>query len=174
MRVTVPASHRATVPASHKVTVRASHRSNLSTDFDPFTWLSVLEWPAPLDERGILSQLMATVRTMSVSDFPHIGIRELSRGPGDVLDRVGRGERFVVCRRGRPVATLQPLDGVVVQLSPARSSTSRALPWGIRKDQRGLVLTGRGMMLREALLARIDAADRWTWRTIHKPGRRSV
>ena len=32
-----------------------------------------------------------------------------------VLARVERGERLIVCRHRRPVATLQPLDGVVVQ-----------------------------------------------------------
>ncbi len=41
---------------------------------------------------------------------------DLSRSPGKVLDRVARGERLIVCRHQRPVATLQPLDGVVVQL----------------------------------------------------------
>ena len=49
-----------------------------------------------------------------------VTVRELSRRPGRVLARVVRGERLLVCSRGRPIATLQPLDGVVVQpLVPA-------------------------------------------------------
>ena len=47
--------------------------------------------------------------------LPTVSVRELSRSPRALLDRVARGERLIVCRHGRPVATLQPLDGVVVQ-----------------------------------------------------------
>lgn len=38
---------------------------------------------------------------------------DLSRAPRRVLDRISRGERFIVCCHGRPLATLQPLDGTV-------------------------------------------------------------
>jgi hypothetical protein len=37
----------------------------------------------------------------------------LIRNPGIVFDDVLRGERFIVCRYHRPVATLQPIDGWV-------------------------------------------------------------
>lgn len=47
--------------------------------------------------------------------FPTVSLRELSRGCGQIVDRVLRGERLIVCRHGRPVATLQPLTGSVVQ-----------------------------------------------------------
>jgi prevent-host-death family protein len=40
---------------------------------------------------------------------------DLSRRPRAVLDRVLRGERLIVSCHGHPLATLQPLDGVVVQ-----------------------------------------------------------
>ena len=47
--------------------------------------------------------------------LPTVSVRDLSRNPGEVLDRVASGERLLVSRRGRPVATLQPLDGYVFQ-----------------------------------------------------------
>jgi antitoxin (DNA-binding transcriptional repressor) of toxin-antitoxin stability system len=40
---------------------------------------------------------------------------DLSRSPRRILDRVARGERFIVYCHKQPVATLQPLDGVVAQ-----------------------------------------------------------
>lgn len=40
---------------------------------------------------------------------------DLSRRPRDVLSRVERGERLLVCHWRKPVATLQPLDGYVLQ-----------------------------------------------------------
>jgi antitoxin (DNA-binding transcriptional repressor) of toxin-antitoxin stability system len=46
---------------------------------------------------------------------PIVTTSELSRSPGEVLDRIARGERLIVCRRNRPIATLQPLDGFVMQ-----------------------------------------------------------
>lgn len=46
---------------------------------------------------------------------PIVTTSELSRSPGEVLDRVARGERLIICRRKRPIATLQPLDGFVLQ-----------------------------------------------------------
>ena len=47
--------------------------------------------------------------------LPSVSIRDLSRGPGEVLRRVSAGERLLLCRNGKPVATLQPLDGYVFQ-----------------------------------------------------------
>ena len=46
---------------------------------------------------------------------PIVTTSELSRNPGAALDRVARGERLIVCCRNRPIATLQPLDGFVLQ-----------------------------------------------------------
>jgi prevent-host-death family protein len=47
--------------------------------------------------------------------LPFVTTSDLSRSPRAVLDRVLRGERLVVSCHGRPLATLQPLDGVVFQ-----------------------------------------------------------
>lgn len=47
--------------------------------------------------------------------LPTVSTSDLSRQPHVVLERVARGERLVVCRHKRPIATLQPLDGYVFQ-----------------------------------------------------------
>jgi prevent-host-death family protein len=47
--------------------------------------------------------------------LPTVTTTDLSRRPGEVLARVERGDRLLVCRQRRPVATLQPLDGYVFQ-----------------------------------------------------------
>jgi prevent-host-death family protein len=39
-----------------------------------------------------------------------VGTRELRKHLSEVLDRVARGERILVRRRGRPAAALVPLD----------------------------------------------------------------
>jgi prevent-host-death family protein len=49
------------------------------------------------------------------SSLETVTTSELSRSPMKVLDRVQRGERLVICRHGLPLATLQPLDGFVLQ-----------------------------------------------------------
>ena len=127
---------------------------------------------------------------------------ELSRSPHQVLARVAAGERLIVVRHKRPVATLQPLNGVVLQLEASvqdiygwpvdaafqeatkLSESQRELliearngylrPMALAQDfdfggliesiremslrgltkrtHRGWELTGRGMVLREALL----------------------
>ena len=41
-----------------------------------------------------------------------IGVAEAKRRFAELLDRVERGERFVVARRGRPVMALLPADDV--------------------------------------------------------------
>ncbi|MFI5266815.1 MAG: type II toxin-antitoxin system Phd/YefM family antitoxin [Chloroflexota bacterium] len=38
-----------------------------------------------------------------------VTIRDLRNHGGDVLDRVGRGERITITRAGKPVAELQPV-----------------------------------------------------------------
>jgi len=143
--------------------------------------------------------------------LPVVTVRELSRSPATVFERVARGERLIVARHGRPIATLQPLDGVVVQpltraqsdvrgvvlgdaeaeleklteierdllrdggrwdrLYPGHLSHVHALgdlhaqvrAFGVRglarKAERGWVLTGRGMILRELLLAQAGRTD---------------
>ncbi|MFN2525246.1 MAG: hypothetical protein ABR505_03135 [Actinomycetota bacterium] len=44
-----------------------------------------------------------------------ISTSDLSRNPRKVLERIAAGERLIVCCHKKPLATLQPLDGVVVQ-----------------------------------------------------------
>ena len=44
----------------------------------------------------------------------HVSATDLNKSWGDLVNRVLRGERFIVCRHGRPVATMQPLDGAVL------------------------------------------------------------
>lgn len=44
-----------------------------------------------------------------------VKVSELSRSPMKVLERVCRGERLVVLRHSRPIATIQPIDGSVLQ-----------------------------------------------------------
>ncbi|HYP24448.1 MAG TPA: type II toxin-antitoxin system prevent-host-death family antitoxin [Actinomycetota bacterium] len=50
-----------------------------------------------------------------MEQLPQVSIRDLSRRPNEVLRRVTAGERLIVCRHKKPVATLQPLDGYVFQ-----------------------------------------------------------
>ena len=140
-----------------------------------------------------------------------ITVRELSRSPGKVLARVRAGERLIVCSHGRPVATLQPLDGIVAQpfadraddtygeelldpdgeLDKLSDAQRHLLHMGLRGDQlgparvgfitdwgelkagiedlkvrgfarwseRGLVITGRGMILHERLAARFGPPE---------------
>jgi antitoxin (DNA-binding transcriptional repressor) of toxin-antitoxin stability system len=137
-----------------------------------------------------------------------VSISDLSHTPRKVLDRVARGERLIVCCYGRPVATLQPLDGVVTQPFTGRAHDIYGWPVGgaaeeaaklsdaqrelltnglsggrlvtvgasvrfsftevdrsikemvlkglVQKTERGLVLTGRGMVMRETLLQMKD------------------
>ena len=133
-----------------------------------------------------------------------ITVRELTRNAAVILARTACGERFIVCRFGHPVATLQPLEGVVVQPFSGRELDVKGSPLGtaenevgklskvqrellchavrfdalkpsglngyevsevarateelqvrclVKRCDRGLVLTGRGMILREWLLA---------------------
>jgi hypothetical protein len=132
------------------------------------------------------------------------------------LERVEHGERLIVCRHRLPVATLQPLNGVIRQPFDGRDYDVTGSPLGnmsveveklteleiqllitskwdrfvvgrvadvfgwadsvralekmrlrglAERTERGWVPRGRGMMLREELLARGDVAPVW-------PGRR--
>ena len=52
---------------------------------------------------------------MDARELPIVTSRELGKKPGQVLARLQAGERMILCRHGRPVGTLQPLDGLVEQ-----------------------------------------------------------
>ena len=137
--------------------------------------------------------------------LPSVSLRDLNRKPGEVLNAVFQGQRLVVRRYGRPVATIQPIDGFVldplsgeetdicgnplgelseevgklsdvereliarsdhlmnrvtfscssVGATQARKGMDRLVLRGLlEKTTRGLILTGRGLMIREWLHAR--------------------
>lgn len=153
---------------------------------------------------AFLSYPSSSVAGMAETSLSTITVRELTRNAATILARAAGGERFVVCRYGRPVATLQPLDGVVLQPLTGREFDVKGSPLGtadhevrklsevqrellcravhfdalrpsrlsgydvfqvaratedlqvrclVKRCERGLVLTGRGMILREWLLA---------------------
>jgi antitoxin (DNA-binding transcriptional repressor) of toxin-antitoxin stability system len=66
---------------------------------------------------------------------PMVTTSELSRSPGVVLERVARGERLIICRHKRPVATLQPLDGYVLQPFSANAHDIFGWPIGGAADE---------------------------------------
>lgn len=148
---------------------------------------------------------------MRTNDLTRVSVTELVQRPGELVDRVLQGERVLICRHRRPVATLQPLTGVVVQpfvpadfdvtgsplgdagaevdkLTPAQQAllldgvrlgrfvVSRVeqdhdlgeinvalrelVVRGLaRKSDRGVLITGRGMVLREELYVRNGRSD---------------
>ena len=70
-------------------------------------------------------------------DMAHVSIRDLRNHGGDVVDRVARGERFVVTRSGRPVAELRPIasDGLpVAELIRRRVHLPVVDPEALRRD----------------------------------------
>lgn len=143
-----------------------------------------------------------------------VGIRQLSRDPGGVLARVARGERLLVRRHKKVVATIQPIAGSVVLPHVPRELSVDGSPLGdaqeeaakltraekllltdavgvtriipvrvsrpsvrwqevlelmeakglVRKSPIGWILRGRGMVLREVLLAEAGMLEEDTWR----------
>ncbi len=66
-----------------------------------------------------------------------VSIRDLRNHGGDVVDRVERGERFVVTRSGKPVAELRPLgpQGLpVAELIRRREHLPLVDPASLRRD----------------------------------------
>lgn len=143
---------------------------------------------------------------MKPVELATVSARTLSREPGKVLRRVEKGERLIVCRHGKPIGTLQPLNGVVEQPIEGRSYDvagspllyphaeveklsplqRRLLAYEVRRDlvkggglagrdeavddmelrglvrrhpDGGVVLTGRGFVLREAIFEREGRID---------------
>ncbi len=56
------------------------------------------------------------------TDVEHLGVAEAKASLSQLIDRVARGERFVIDRRGRPVLGLVP---------PAEASIANASPAGL-------------------------------------------
>ncbi|HZK51905.1 MAG TPA: hypothetical protein VFD47_10120 [Actinomycetota bacterium] len=74
--------------------------------------------------------------------LPIVTTSDLSRTPRRVLNRIARGERFIVCCHGRPLATLQPLDGIGLATLHRRRAghlrmAGRRGIRGVRQAQRG-------------------------------------
>ena len=96
-----------------------------------------------------------------------IAVRDLNRRPGEILARVRAGERFVVCHHRRPVATLQPLDGVVVQPFAGSEYDIEGSRLGDARDEAAKLgeverdLLARGVWRGRVLAGRI--AERWSW-----------
>ena len=66
-----------------------------------------------------------------------VSIRDLRNHGGDVVDRVERGESFVVTRSGKPVAELRPLgpQGLpVAELIRRRANLPVVDPESLRRD----------------------------------------
>jgi prevent-host-death family protein len=81
--------------------------------------------------------------------LPAISVRDLSRAPGEFLGRVARGERFVVCRHGKPLATLQPLDGYVFQPFDGTASDVFGWPVGGIDDEIDKLSLAQQLLLRD-------------------------
>ncbi|MGH8672707.1 MAG: type II toxin-antitoxin system Phd/YefM family antitoxin [Burkholderiales bacterium] len=59
-----------------------------------------------------------------------VGTKELRKHLSDVLDRVARGEKVVVHRRGRPAAALVPLGDRAGRLPSLAAFRARLRPRG--------------------------------------------
>ncbi len=83
--------------------------------------------------------------------MPIVTTSDLSRAPGHVLERVARGERLLVCRHKRPVATLQPLDGFLFQ--PLTGTTRDVFGWPIGgvADEAGKLSDLQRTLLRDCI-----------------------
>jgi prevent-host-death family protein len=86
--------------------------------------------------------------------LPAVSVRDLSRTPREFLDRVAAGERFVVCRHGRPLATLQPLDGYVFQPFEGTAHDLFGWPIGGIDDEIAKLSRAQQVLLR-------DCYNRW-------------
>jgi len=63
-----------------------------------------------------------------------IGVADAKRRFAELIDRVQRGERFVVARRGRPVMALVPAVHADVGEEPSSEFTGFAALAGIMED----------------------------------------
>lgn len=89
--------------------------------------------------------------------LPQVSIRDLSRHPKEVLRRVARGERLIVCRHKKPVATLQPLDGYVFQPFDGTAHDVFGWPMGGVDDEIDKLTVAQRVLLR-------DCYDQWRLR----------
>jgi prevent-host-death family protein len=72
-----------------------------------------------------------------LGDTADVSIRELRNHGGEVVDRVARGERVTVTRRGKPVAELRPLRSSsvpIAELMRRRAHLPLVDPDELRRD----------------------------------------
>lgn len=61
---------------------------------------------------GVQANVAASVGSMTLhSEKTEVGVRELHDRLSEYLEKVGKGEEFVVTRRGKPIARLSRIDG---------------------------------------------------------------
>jgi len=65
-----------------------------------------------------------------------VSVADAKRRFSELIERVGRGDRFVVTRRGKPVLALVPLDDVQVEDDQPKKRGFMAL-WGILEGVEG-------------------------------------
>jgi prevent-host-death family protein len=73
----------------------------------------------------------------TLRDVVDVSIRELRNHGGEVVDRVARGERVTVTRRGKPVAELRPLRSSsvpIAELMRRRAHLPLVDPGELRRD----------------------------------------
>ena len=99
--------------------------------------------------------------------LPTVTVSELSRRPNDVLQRVSRGERLIVCRHKKPVATLQPLDGYVFQPFEGTAHDIFGWPVGGIDDEIDKLSQVQRLLLR-------DCYRQWRLRPMRLPERVGV
>lgn len=85
--------------------------------------------------------------------FETVSMRELSRNPARVIDRVAHGQRLLVSRYGQPIATLQPLDGAVVQPVAGAEFDIDGAPLGDVQDELRRLSDVERALLRDGLNA---------------------
>ena len=84
-----------------------------------------------------------------MAQLPQVSVRDLSRRPNDVLRRVAAGERLIVCRHKKPIATLQPLDGFVFQPFDGTTHDVFGWPLGGIDDEIEKLTEAQRVMLRD-------------------------
>ena len=109
--------------------------------------------PSPAIERWAIERCrtpsLASVLMKTSHSLPVVSVRDLVRKPGEVLRRVERGERFIVCRHRQPVATLQPIDGWVGDSDGRNECDIYGSPLGDQAQEAGkLTQTQKDLLIR--------------------------
>lgn len=99
---------------------------------------------------------------MQSDPLPTVSTSDLSRRPNDVLERIERGERLIVCRHKTPIATLQPLDGFVFQPFEGTAHDIFGWPIGGIDDEIAKLSDAQRALLR-------NCYDQWRLRPMRLP-----